>query len=531
MEPSIERPLNPPLFEPLQAGGPEEGRIKSSLRLQYEAQVRVIRGQIGELEKVRQDLGLSQRKISQLLLVDPSAWTRWTRPGEDAPPHIWRALQWYLTVREKIPGLTPQYFLGADPKVLHQKTLDQLRAEREAREARIHELEMRIAEIERAGRLWRRRFWGALALVLALTLASSLALANEAAPDATTTTEAAKPLEEGGDHRLIPIFYYTPETKYAGGALLIQNFGPEREGRTSQITGVATLTANGQYMFNMAPRYFAEDGRGEMSGLVSYRYFPSKYFGRGPDVAIDEKGEDYVERAVDLGFSQSLALTTSWNARWGLQYDRREILESVTGGLVATENLVTGTRMESPGASAGLEWDRRDFAQSPRSGAWHRFQLTRLLPQDLDGKANLNAVDRLEADLRWYVPRREGAVTWAHQLSFTEVTGEVVPFQYLPSVGGGSRLRGYYAGRFRDRALALAQSEWRREFRDRWTGTAAVGVGRLAGHAHEWGEARDLWTGAVGVQYLLNRKGRTKIRADLGFGHRPSFYLLLGDAF
>lgn len=377
-------------------------------------------------------------------------------------------------------------------------------------------------------------------MVLALTLIGSVVFANEPVAPAppspeveapVATTEAALQADDGGDHRLIPIFYYTPETRYAGGALLIQNIGPEQEGRTSQITGVATLTANGQYMVNLAPRFFAPEGRGEMSGLVSYRYFPSKYFGRGPDVAIDEKGEDYVERAVDLGFSQALPLNESVNFRWGIQYDRRELLESVNGGLVATEALATGTRIESPGATLGLEWDRRDFPQGPRAGSWHRLQATRLVPQDLDGTARLNPVDRLEADFRWYIPRRQGAVTWAHQLSLTEVTGEIIPFQYLPSVGGGARLRGYYAGRFRDRALALLQGEWRREFRSRWTGTAGVGVGRLAAHAHEWGDARDLWTGAVGVQYLLNRKGRTKIRADLGFGHRPSFYLLLGDAF
>jgi len=87
-------------------------REKTSLRMVYEAQVNVLRRQLGSLEKIRQDLGLSQRKMAQLLLVDPSAWTRWTRNGEidSAPPHIWRALQWYLTLQEKIPGLNQQYF-------------------------------------------------------------------------------------------------------------------------------------------------------------------------------------------------------------------------------------------------------------------------------------------------------------------------------------------------------------------------------------------------------------------------------------
>lgn len=96
-------------------------RSKSAQRMNYEAQVEVIKGQIGGLDDVRARMGLSQRKMAQLLLVDPSAWTRWTSNEGQIPPHIWRSLQWYLGLQEKIPGLTPQYFLGGDSKQLQAR--------------------------------------------------------------------------------------------------------------------------------------------------------------------------------------------------------------------------------------------------------------------------------------------------------------------------------------------------------------------------------------------------------------------------
>ncbi len=108
-------------------------RSKTSLRMHYEAQVAVIEKQAGSLEKIRENLGLSSRKISQLLMIDPSSWTRWTRHGDQVPPHIWRALQWYLILREKIPGLTPAYFLGQDPKVLHERALQKISEEKTER--------------------------------------------------------------------------------------------------------------------------------------------------------------------------------------------------------------------------------------------------------------------------------------------------------------------------------------------------------------------------------------------------------------
>jgi transcriptional regulator with XRE-family HTH domain len=87
-------------------------RAKSSLRLKYEAETQVIERKLGDLEAIRQQLGLSQRKIAQLLLVDPSAWTRWTKGVDQAPPHIYRMLQWYLALEEKYPALDVNFWLN-----------------------------------------------------------------------------------------------------------------------------------------------------------------------------------------------------------------------------------------------------------------------------------------------------------------------------------------------------------------------------------------------------------------------------------
>ncbi len=66
----------------------------------YAAEIDRIKKEIGDIEIFRARLGLSRRKICDLLMVDPSAWTRWTKPGSDAPPHIYRALEW-LDLLEK----------------------------------------------------------------------------------------------------------------------------------------------------------------------------------------------------------------------------------------------------------------------------------------------------------------------------------------------------------------------------------------------------------------------------------------------
>lgn len=124
--------------------GDLNARSKTSLRMHYEAQVSVIQKQSGTLDEIRLQLGLSQRKMAQLLLVDPSTWTRWTKQGDQAPPHIWRALQWYLALRDKIPGLTPQYFISTSPQVFHQKALKELEVERQNRQDDIEKLAQKL---------------------------------------------------------------------------------------------------------------------------------------------------------------------------------------------------------------------------------------------------------------------------------------------------------------------------------------------------------------------------------------------------
>lgn len=85
--------------------GVSEGRLKSPQKMRYSAEVEIIKKKWGDLEDIRKTLGISQRKMSQLLMVDPSAWTRWTKYKQDPPAHIYRALSWFLLLQEKDPTL------------------------------------------------------------------------------------------------------------------------------------------------------------------------------------------------------------------------------------------------------------------------------------------------------------------------------------------------------------------------------------------------------------------------------------------
>jgi|GEM_PF-1902918 len=127
------KPLNTPLFdansEVRNKGGFEVSKKRTSklasppatekskpanptLGDQYKKEVEKVRGEYGDLEDIRRSLGLSKRRIALLLMVDPSAWTRWSREGGEAPPHIWRALQWYMILQSKHPEMSASLWLN-----------------------------------------------------------------------------------------------------------------------------------------------------------------------------------------------------------------------------------------------------------------------------------------------------------------------------------------------------------------------------------------------------------------------------------
>ena len=116
---SIQHPQPPPsdTSEPLGL------KSKTSLRMLYEAKSNLIRKQLGGLKGVQSELQLSQRKLAQLLMVDPSTWTRWVKNEDSIPPHIWRSLEWYLALQDKVPGLTAQHFIGKSSDDIEERFL------------------------------------------------------------------------------------------------------------------------------------------------------------------------------------------------------------------------------------------------------------------------------------------------------------------------------------------------------------------------------------------------------------------------
>jgi outer membrane protein assembly factor BamA len=133
------------------------------------------------------------------------------------------------------------------------------------------------------------------------------------------------------------------------------------------------------------------------------------------------------------------------------------------------------------------------------------------------------------ADLRWYLA--VGRHVLGVQAYSAAVRGEP-PYFKLPKLGGGSRMRGYYEGRYRDRTYTTAQVEYRSSLFWRFGFVAFAAVGDVARNYSDYRLSQFKTSLGFGLRFLFDPKERINVRADFGFGRNTSgVYFAIEEAF
>ena len=172
-----------------------------------------------------------------------------------------------------------------------------------------------------------------------------------------------------------------------------------------------------------------------------------------------------------------------------------------------------------------LEIDSRDHEYFPRNGWLWKSDAT--FYRDSFG-SDFNA-DTLKTSINHYFPVRDSD-TLATRFVFRATTDDA-PFFILSTFGGGTDLRGYPGGRYRDRMMYALQTEYRWQVNDRWILTGFAGFGEVADSVSDFGD--DILPAAgVGARFVISEKHRVSLSADLAVGSDGAeFYFGVGEAF
>jgi len=258
------------------------------------------------------------------------------------------------------------------------------------------------------------------------------------------------------------------ENSYSGGG-----FSPGI-GYVQRVSPYSTVDVRGSYSIKqyklaeaefVSPRMFHR--RGELSVIGGWKDATQvAFYGLGTDTSSADR--------TDFAFEQPFA-----GARLKLRPARKFLtlvggadiarwsFKSPSGGSAPPVDTVytpatlagLGTRTTFIHSQASVGFDWRPAAGYARRGGFYA-----ITGHDYTDRDSHFGFQRVDYEVRQHFPiLRESWVISLRGLASTtfDKEGQQVPFYLLPSLGGGSGLRGYSSWRFRDRDSLLLQGEWR----------------------------------------------------------------------
>lgn len=331
----------------------------------------------------------------------------------------------------------------------------------------------------------------------------------------------------------LPIAYFTPETRWAGGIAGLMNFRFRRDSadisRPSQLQIGAAYTQERQFLSYLPFSIFADNNRLYVYGELGYYRYSYFFYGIGNENTIPE-GELY-----DVNFPRirvhGMKLIAS-NLYLGAHYwmDAFEIAGLDAGDRLADPGRnITGREggiISAPGLIALL--DKREDVFAPESG----YYLEGLVQISRPWTGSTFRYERFTLDGRYYLP----VVPRLHHVLavqvYADLTNGDIPFNALPLLGGTRRMRGYYEGRYRDNNLLSAQAEYRFPLFWRLGMVAFGGIGTVFPTWKELSPSYLRAAGGAGLRIRISNTDRVNARIDAAFGPGTTgYYITIGEAF
>jgi hypothetical protein len=329
-----------------------------------------------------------------------------------------------------------------------------------------------------------------------------------------------------------PTLGFSPETSWEIGlsSLYIYYAKKDTTNRLSEISGFTFYTLKKQYGAWFDHALYSDGNNWSFLGRVRYQNFPLLYYGIGQNTPPQYSA---TVEASQLHIRERVLKKVASNLFAGPELDY-QLLSSVR--FLPHDDVPLTLPAGSEGSSnlglgAGLVYDNRHNVLNVRKGGFAELAVLRY---DSRWGSDFSFTSVI-SDNRIYLPVNRRNVL-AAQLFGQFISGEA-PFNQLSLLGGEGMMRGYYAGRFRDKNQLAAQVEYRMlplpfGFTKRWGAAVFGGAGSVFDRFRNLKASEFVWSGGAGIRFLLFPKKDIYSRLDLGFTKEgKGIYIFIGEAF
>jgi len=328
---------------------------------------------------------------------------------------------------------------------------------------------------------------------------------------------------------VLPIIARSIETGWSfggAGAATFRLMGRDTVSRTSNAEAVALYTTRKQFVAAVNGSVYFPGERFIINEQLSYSSFPDEFWGLGKK-APDSNEESYKFKQYYVYIHPQLRVGKSLFLGMVYQYQRVFNIDYEQGGLFDTQNVLGRQGYHISGLGLSLTYDTRNNAFAPDKGAMFQFYFDEFAP--IFGSNYLYTSYVL--DLRRFVRTFKGQVL-ALQVLGNFNTGEV-PLRSLAALGGSNTMRGYYAGRYRDKNAGVLQAEYRVPLFWRIGAVGFADMGNVGPELKDVNFQHLKYSYGGGLRVALNQTEKLNLRLDYGLakGGSNGFYLQLGEAF
>ncbi|WP_380874531.1 membrane protein [Sphingomonas sp. DBB INV C78] len=350
---------------------------------------------------------------------------------------------------------------------------------------------------------------------------------NSSIEEMHDNSKAGHGLAKGSDLLIVPIPLSNPTLgtglSVAGVLFYNPNKAPE-----PWISGVGAMkTSNGSWAAAAFHDMSLADDRFRIIAFGGYGDINVDFFGIGPG-AGDRGVSVKLDQEGIAGLLQG-QMRVAKHFYAGARFQFLDLKSTVMRQNPAFPDLeLPPVQGKSTTAQIGpsLSYDSRDNSLNPVNGELLTMQWmfnAKALGSDFTS-------DKMTAAANVYRAAGEGGVLALHASLCAASKGS--PFYDLCLYGQSNDLRGYEAGRYRDRASWTVQYEVRQKLSGRFGAVAFAGVGGVASSLSDIGNSKFLPAAGVGLRYRPSRETNVNLRLDYAVGKdSDAIYFAIAEAF
>ncbi|MCF0184777.1 MAG: hypothetical protein HUK01_10695 [Bacteroidaceae bacterium] len=289
----------------------------------------------------------------------------------------------------------------------------------------------------------------------------------------------------------------------------------------SNVSAFGSISVNGTASIGVEGNNFLPHDNWRINYLLMFLTMPQRFWGVGYEAGAQQSNYGtyrrlflqfrpefmrrvcrglYVGPTLDIDYTNIYNITDRADGTSPIVYSN------------GTDNLTFHQRVFTAGVGVSVALDTRDLVINASKGVYLRAQQLNFPSFFSNTSGYFGTADFIFSH---YVKLWKGCVM-AYDVH-TMLTFGDVPWTRFPQLGSAYRMRGYYAGQYRDKNIAELQLELRQHIWNRF------GVAVWGGCGNVWGLEPFKWSHTLpnyGIGLRFELKPRSNVRVDVGFTNK-----------